>query len=131
MSYVHSSVIYLALFIALPDSTRCIFQNGLFFFPGGFSTNNTIWRLCEEKPEPSNVTSSSNQLLATIHIENTYSYGHFYMNYSYGMSTMKFYLPPDSSVIKVFLPPASAVEVIESEPCVCVSVCEHSHGQTV
>ena len=34
-----------------------------------------------------------------------------------------------------FLPPASAVEVIESEPCVCecvsVSVCEHSHGQTV
>ncbi len=30
------------------------------------------------------------------------------------------------------LPPASAVEVIKTEPsvCVCVSVCEHSHGWT-
>ena len=41
------------------------------------------------------------------------------------------------SFCAVFLPPALAVEVIESESsfcvsvCVCLSVCEHSHGQTI
>ncbi len=31
----------------------------------------------------------------------------------------------------LFLTPVSAVEVIETVPSVCLSVCEHSHSQTV
>ncbi len=53
---------------------------------GNTTSNAQLLFMCDVMTSPNHVTSSTNQLLVVFHVQDTYSYGYFFANYSFGES---------------------------------------------